>query len=260
MIPFRMQYGHPWLSMIRQEVERTMRKRHKPPRVGFISSWDPARHAAKVQLQPEGTETGWIPLTAAGTGNGFGVVIAPNIKDQVEVHFQEGDQMVPRVTTRHFSKGVDTAPVAQAGEIHAIHGSGAALQFLQDGSVKLSGANTIATGSIGGGKSGNFSTDKSGQGQVDNPNQQGSQQQPAKPNAKQSIQFNTSGDITITAVNGKVTITDSAGSTVVFNGDGNIQVIPGGGKIFLGGNGSDGVYGKVVTDKGPAANTMAKVG
>jgi len=45
--------------------------------------------------------TGDIPvgayaLTAMAIGNQFAIYAAPNIKDQVEIHFQEGDQMTPR--------------------------------------------------------------------------------------------------------------------------------------------------------------------
>jgi hypothetical protein len=49
------------LSAVRREIHRAMQKPHKPSRVGLVSSYDPKQHAVKVQLQPEGTQTGWIP-------------------------------------------------------------------------------------------------------------------------------------------------------------------------------------------------------
>jgi hypothetical protein len=234
-----------------------MRMHHKPPRVGLVTSYDKTKHAVKVQFQPEGTVSNWIGLTAAAVGNQFGIVSAPNIKDQVEVHFQEGDHMTARIMTRHFSLDADKPPQVEAGEHHLIHGSGSVLKFLKDGSVLLGGASTVTTGDIGKGQSGNLSTGN--QGQTSDPNQQGTQQQPAKPNAKQAIGFDTSGNITITAINGMITITDKAGSFVIMDGSGNIQVKPVGGSVFLGGTGSDGTYGPVVTTKGPAANVLAKI-
>lgn len=199
-------------AVLRREIVRTMRAYHKPPRVGLVSSYDPKK-GVKVQFQPEGTISGWIPLTALAVGNLFGVHFAPNIKDQVEVHFQEGDHMVARVMTRHFSADADKQPEIQAGEYHLIHGSGAVIRMLQDGTVQIGGASTVTTGNIGGGQSGNLSTGK--QGQVTDPNQQGTQQQPAKPNAKQLVTLHPDGSMEINSPNGTMTLT---APTIVLNG------------------------------------------
>jgi Chaperone of endosialidase/Type VI secretion system/phage-baseplate injector OB domain len=189
------------LSAVRREIHRTMQKLHKPSRAGLVSSYDPKQYAVKVQLQPEGTLTGWIPLTATAIGNQFGIYAAPNIKDQVEVSWQEGDQMTPRATTRHFSQKADKPAEVQAGEYHFIHGSGSVLRFLQDGSVQLGGGKTVDTGQTGQGQSGNYSTGN--QGQSSDPNQQGQQQQPQKPNAKQLITFDKDGNVKVEAPQGK---------------------------------------------------------
>ena len=53
------------LSAVRREIHRAMQKPHKPSRVGLVSSYDPKQRAVKVQLQPEGTQTGWIPSRLA---------------------------------------------------------------------------------------------------------------------------------------------------------------------------------------------------
>jgi phage baseplate assembly protein gpV len=182
------------LSAIRREIQRTMEKLHKPSRVGLVQSYDPQQYAVKVQLQPEGTLTGWIPLTAQAIGNQFGIYAAPNIKDQVEIQFQEGDQNTPRVVNRYFSKQADVPATVQAGEYHFIHSSGAVHRYLQDGTVQIGGASTVQTGQSGQGQSGNYSTGN--QGQVANPNQQGQQQQPQKPAAKQILTFNPDGSVT----------------------------------------------------------------
>jgi phage baseplate assembly protein gpV len=179
------------LSAIRREIQRTMEKIHKPSRVGLVQSYDPQQYAVKVQLQPEGTLTGWIPLTAQAIGNQFGIYAAPNIKDQVEIQFQEGDQNTPRVVNRYFSKQADQPAQVQAGEYHIIHSSGAVHRYLQDGTVQIGGASTVQTGQSGQGQSGNYSTGNQGQA---SPTQQGQQQQPQKPNAKQLLTFKPNGD------------------------------------------------------------------
>ena len=85
------------LSAVRREIHRAMQKPHKPSRVGLVSSYDPKQRAVKVQLQPEGTQTGWIPSRLA-------------------------------ISRRRPDKPAEV----QAGEYHFIHGSGSVLHFLQD--------------------------------------------------------------------------------------------------------------------------------
>jgi hypothetical protein len=183
------------LSAVRREIHRTMQKLHKPSRVGLVSSYDPKQYAVKVQLQPEGTLTGWIPLTATAIGNQFGIYAAPNIKDQVEVSWQEGDQMTPRVTTRHFSQKADQPyQEVQAGEYHIIHGTGAVMRFLQDGTVQIGGGQTTKPGQTGQGQSGDYSTGNN-QGQASQ-TQQTQQQQPQQPAAKQVLTFKPDGSVT----------------------------------------------------------------
>jgi phage baseplate assembly protein gpV len=182
------------LSAIRREIQRTMEKIHKPSRVGLVQSYDPKQYAVKVQLQPEGTLTGWIPLTAQAIGNQFGIYAAPNIKDQVEIQFQEGDQNTPRVVNRYFSQNADKPAEVQAGEYHIIHGSGAVHRILQDGTVQIGGASTAQTGQSGQGQSGNYSTGGN-QGQT-TPTNQGQQQQPQQSAAKQLLTFKPDGSVT----------------------------------------------------------------
>jgi phage baseplate assembly protein gpV len=183
------------LSAVRREMYRTIQRLHKPSRVGLVSSYDPKQYAVKVQLQPEGTLTGWIPLTATAIGNQFGIYAAPNIKDQVEVNWQEGDQMTPRVTTRHFSQKADQPyQEVEAGEYHIIHGTGAVMRFLQDGTVQIGGGQTTNPGQAGQGQSGNYSTGNN-QGQASQ-TQQTQQQQPQQPAAKQILTFKPDGSVT----------------------------------------------------------------
>ncbi len=72
----------------RREVERVL-KLQLQPRMGNVVEWDPKTHRAKVELQPEGVTTNWIPVESPWIGNGWGLVAAPSVGDQVKVTFPE---------------------------------------------------------------------------------------------------------------------------------------------------------------------------
>lgn len=190
-----------YMSMIRREVERTVQKLIKRPRLGLVSAYDPDKHAVKVQLQPEGTMTGWIPLTSMSVGNGFGVAFAPNIKDQVEINFDSGDHQSARVMTRHFSKE-DKAPRLEAGEFALIHGSGSQIKQSKDGTVTIAGAGAVAVGKTGGGKSGDTGTGSQGA----TAGQDADQEQPTKTQGKNSITLKPTGEIVVQADSKEIVI------------------------------------------------------
>jgi phage baseplate assembly protein gpV len=106
------------------------------PRKGTISGYDPGSHSVKVTIQPEGFDTGWIQLTALGVGNGWGVLVGPQLGDEVSVAFDGGDLNLGHVTGRHFN---DTAPppAVPAGETWIVHQSGSLLKFHNDGTVSV---------------------------------------------------------------------------------------------------------------------------
>ncbi|UZJ58547.1 phage baseplate assembly protein V [Pseudomonas sp. KU26590] len=105
-------------------------------RSGTISGYDPGSHCVKVTIQPEGYDTGWIQLAALGVGNGWGVMVGPQIGDEVSVAFDDGDPNLGKVTGRYFSD-VSPPPAVQSGETWIVHKSGSLLKFHNDGSVEL---------------------------------------------------------------------------------------------------------------------------
>ena len=181
-----------FLSLVRREVLRTIRKYHKPPRVGLVSSYDKTKHAVKVQYQPEGSESGWIPLTGFAIGNKFGILSAPNIKDQVRVDHQEGEHMVGQVVTRYFSS-MDQPPQLDAGEHAIIHKTGSGTYWKQDGTVTHAGPGYYQVGQTGQGQSGHTTTGN----QNGDTGQQIDQQQQTAVGGKQSLVFNTDGSTTL---------------------------------------------------------------
>jgi uncharacterized protein involved in type VI secretion and phage assembly len=115
-------------------------------RMAQISSYNASTHSVKVTFQGVGdsdfTETGWIPLGAAGVGNGFGVLCAPNIGDMVMVSFSDGSNAAPKIIGRFFSN-VNVPPSVPAGETWVVHKSGSLLKFHNDGTVEMKAASTI---------------------------------------------------------------------------------------------------------------------
>lgn len=126
---------HEMMNAVRGEAERVMQG-SATTRLGTISSFDPDHYAVKVRLQPEGTETGWIPLSSPWAGNGWGMFVPPSIGDQVKVHFQEASGEAGVVGGRLYSD--EDRPIAvPAGEFWLVHRSGARMRLLNSGQIEV---------------------------------------------------------------------------------------------------------------------------
>jgi uncharacterized protein involved in type VI secretion and phage assembly len=113
------------------------------PLTGIVTSYDPAKHAVKVTIQPEGVEVaGWIPLGAIGVGNGFGIVCGPSLGDMVQVAFSEANPAAPRILGRFFSN-VNVPPAVPSGDTYIVHKSGSALKFNGDGTITVAATSSI---------------------------------------------------------------------------------------------------------------------
>lgn len=83
------------------------------PRLATVASVDPDTYSVRVELEPEGILSPWLPVGAAALGNGVALVTPPSPGDQVVVIPQEGSSdhliVVGRVaSTKH---PVPTSPV-----------------------------------------------------------------------------------------------------------------------------------------------------
>lgn len=128
-------------NIMRREAERAM-SRLANTRIGIVSSYDPGAYAAKVRIQPEDVETGWLPIAAEQSGNGWGEYNAPSIGDVVEVQFQEGGKEAGFVGRRFYGDRFRPLPVP-SGESWRVHRSGSLLKFKNDGTVELRAATAI---------------------------------------------------------------------------------------------------------------------
>lgn len=107
-------------------------------RFGVVSSADPARHAVRVRLQPEGVLSGWLPVLSPWVGAGWGVFCLPSPGDQVLVLAQEGEAEHGVVVGGCFSDP-RPPPGGAVGELVLRHGSGAELRLGNDGVVRVQG-------------------------------------------------------------------------------------------------------------------------
>ncbi|OJY66453.1 phage baseplate assembly protein V [Rhizobium sp. 60-20] len=122
-------------DLVRRIVDQHL-SRQARERAATITAYDPNRHAVKAQLQPEGVETGWMPIGTAHVGNGFGIAIGPQIGDQIVVGFHDGDPEAPYMKARLHSDQ-ERPPVAQAGEMVFQTAAGFILKADQSGAVTL---------------------------------------------------------------------------------------------------------------------------
>jgi uncharacterized protein involved in type VI secretion and phage assembly len=122
-------------NMMRREAERSDTQRAQPRRA-IVSAYDPNRYAAKVIIQPEGFETGFIPIGAEWVGSGWGLYCPPTPGDEVEVNFQEGGKNAPYIGKRFY--GNEAPPLAvPSGEFWLIHKSGSLIKLTNDGKLTI---------------------------------------------------------------------------------------------------------------------------
>lgn len=116
------------------------------PRFGLVTSVDPNHATVRVQLQPEGILSGWLPVLSSWTGAGWGMVCPPSPGDQVLILAQEGDAEHGVVVGRAFSLA-QAPPAAPSGELWLVHSKGSFLKLSNDGTINMNGPVSI-TGSL----------------------------------------------------------------------------------------------------------------
>lgn len=126
-------------NLILETIERWWAGRYTE-RHALVTSYDPKNYLAKVTFQPEGQESGWLPIETGHVGQGYGITIGlqpgsgSGFKgqqsgdgagtnsgqgadgDQVVVRYQEGDIESGKIVQRVHSDQ-DKAPQAESGEI-----------------------------------------------------------------------------------------------------------------------------------------------
>lgn len=119
-------------SQAQQSASHTATVRH-----GIVSSYDPVNYCAKVRLQPDDTETGWLPVVSPWVGNSWGMFAPVTPGDVVEVQFQEGGKEAGFICQRFFNDNIRPLPTP-SGEFWLVHKLGQIFKLLNDGSVVFS--------------------------------------------------------------------------------------------------------------------------
>jgi phage baseplate assembly protein gpV len=127
-------------NVILHVIERWIAGRYTE-RHGLVTSYDSKKYLAKVTFQPEGQESGWLPIETGHVGQGYGIAMGLQpgsgsgvqgqqqgdsgqsgsdsngaTGDQVIVRYQEGDIESGKIVQRvHSDK--DTPPEAKSGEL-----------------------------------------------------------------------------------------------------------------------------------------------
>lgn len=112
---------HGLTNVMLHETERREAGRYVE-RHGLVTSYDSKRYLAKVTFQPEGQESGWLPIETGHIGEGYGIAVGlttgdgTQTGDQIVVRYQEGDIESGKIVQRvHSDK--DTPPEAKSGEM-----------------------------------------------------------------------------------------------------------------------------------------------
>jgi uncharacterized protein involved in type VI secretion and phage assembly len=105
-------------------------------RWGVISAYDPDTYAIKAQIQPEGTETGWLPLLSQWVGPNWGDFSGPLLGMQIQLIFEHGNMQSPVGAGQAWSTQAPPIPVP-SGERLIQHASGSLLHFDNAGNVTL---------------------------------------------------------------------------------------------------------------------------
>ncbi len=165
-------------NVILSTIERWWAGRYSEKH-GIVTSYDPKKYLAKVTFQPEGQESGWLPIETGHVGEGYGITIGlqpgqggvsskgeggqagpqqNNQGDQVIVRYQEGDIESGKIVQRVHSDQ-DTPPETHSGEMilwtrfqksggkkpdsadGGQGGNGQQVKFGKDGSLSLTDGN-----------------------------------------------------------------------------------------------------------------------
>lgn len=207
-------------GLVRLEVERVMSRR-KHNRNAVVTSVDPDTYSAKVRYEPhdpndpDNAESGWIPIQAMATGQGYGMYSLPKVGHPVEVAFDQGDHETGRIVQRHASEQHQPPKGMKEGEHWIVHETGSAIKFAQDGTVSLLGAGSIPNR----------------QGKDASTGKDGTSQQNQQPDGKQTFTVSPDGSFVFAHKAGGQIAMDKDGNAVVKTNGKNITVDAGSGSV-----------------------------
>ena len=134
-----------------KSIVQSMLARQGQPRWGIVTSVNPAIPVAKVMLQPDGVETGWLPIKCIAAGP-VHVIALPSPGDQVQVHADCGDAEhgVIAMAAHGGSVAPPSSPVTnkppQCGEFGIFIGP--LYMHMANGNIYMGGGNLVLNGAM----------------------------------------------------------------------------------------------------------------
>lgn len=131
------------IEMIKRVVADMLNLQAKT-QYGTITAYNPNDYTVKVMLQPEGVETGWIPLASSWTGKNMGAVFGPMIGTDCRVDYVGGVAEAAMAGGRFFNANF-LPPIVQSGQGAIVDGAGSFVKLNNDGTITLSANASITT-------------------------------------------------------------------------------------------------------------------
>jgi phage baseplate assembly protein gpV len=121
-----------WRNFIHLEVQRFLDRRiRKMPCI--VTGYRGDLHAVKVELQPSGTQSGWIQVETDQVGN----LVAPNIGDPGWLDFHEDDRRAAVFVGSNHNDLFPPPQAINAGERFTKTSFGSSVYLKNDGSVTV---------------------------------------------------------------------------------------------------------------------------
>lgn len=106
------------------------------PRIGLVTDYDASTYSARVSIQPEAIETGYLPIFSPWVGSQWGFFAPPSTGNAVWVLFQENEPGAGLILGSYFNDQDIPLAVPQ-GEFWLQHANGSLLKFLNNGDVQM---------------------------------------------------------------------------------------------------------------------------
>lgn len=119
----------------RADMLRLLADSRATVKIGLVTSYATSFNA-KVEIQSEGTLTGWLPILPIMVGNGFGIYAAPSINDQAVVLHLEGD-LESGMIVAFLPSDDEVPPIVESGEIFIGDKIGSSIVFTKDGNLTV---------------------------------------------------------------------------------------------------------------------------
>lgn len=131
------------ISVIRSEIAKALAGL-VPCAIGVIEEIDLKAYQVRCRLATSGQLTNWLRIGTDQSGDGTGMVVAPNVGDEVLIQFLDWNAAGAGIVVRRLY-GKDAPPSLDADQLHFVHKSGTDILVKADGSVEVSIAASSTT-------------------------------------------------------------------------------------------------------------------